>query len=376
MTQQTKAELIRHYRRQYKRGTKGEKSRILDILAQATGYTRKHIIHALNQDVEIPKKITRERISPYKPILGLLQKIWAVSNFLCGKRLEPFIPELLQCLKVHGEIHLDEEQERLLLRVSAATIDRLLCPARKGLVPKGRATTKPGTLLKHKIAVRTANDWDDARPGFFEIDLVAHCAETTGGEYINTLDITDVATGWTVCVPFMGRSERFCVAAIEKARASLPFEMLGIDSDNDSAFINAHLRRYCQRNNLAFTRSRPYKKNDQCRVEQKNWDVVRKTVGYGRFDRPEHLDLLERIYNLLSLYQNYFQPSQKLLEKERIGARVRKKHDTAQTPCRRLLAHPEVPEEIKEGRRLTLQGLNPAQLLRDIQTLVSVLCNP
>jgi len=375
MTQQTKSELIRHYCKEYKRVSKSGKGQILQALTELTGYSRKHLIHALNRRVEIPKKVSRKRVSRYQPVVGHLERLWAAGNCLCGKRLQPFLPKLLDSLRRHNEIEVTQQEESLLLSISAATIDRLLVHARKDLVPRGRSTTKPGTLLKHKIAIRTANDWDDKRPGFFEIDLVAHCGDSTRGEYINTLDITDVATGWTVCVPFMGRSERFCVEAIKKARQAVPFTMLGIDSDNGSEFINAHLKRYCQRNDLWFTRSRPYKKNDQCRVEQKNWDVVRKTVGYARFDSPQQLDLLEQIYGVLAFYQNYFQPSQKLVEKQRIGARVTKKYDTAATPYERLLSHPDVAENTKDWLRQLYQELNPAQLLRTIQQLVVTLCN-
>jgi hypothetical protein len=370
MTQQTKSDLIKRYRKQYKRAGKKEKKRILDILVEATGYSRKHIIHALNQEVDVPRKITRKRVSSYETVIEPLKTLWAASNLLCGKRLKPFIPELLKSLKRHKEIEVTRQQEDLLLKMSAATIDRLLVQARKGLWPKGRSTTKPGTLLKHRIAVRTANDWNDDRPGFFEIDLVAHCGESTAGEYINTLDMTDISTGWTICVPFIGRSERFCLDAIETAKGSLPFPMRGIDSDNDGIFVNYHLERYCRHNNLAFTRSRPYKKNDQCRVEQKNWDVVRKFIGYGRFETPEQLEMLERIYNLLSLYQNYFQPSQKLVQKIRIGSKVRKKHDAAQTPAQRLLTRHDTSNQAKLRLRHTQRELNPAQLLRDIQALV------
>ena len=185
--------------------------------------------------------------------------------------------------------------------------------------------------------------------------------------------MTDVATGWTVCAAFMGRSERFCVEAIEEVKSSLPFPILGIDSDNGSEFINAHLKRYCERGSITFTRGRPNKKNDSCYVEQKNWDVVRKMIGYARFDTVEQLDIIKRIYNLLALYQNYFQPSQKLVTKERIGAKVKKKYDVAQTPCQRLLSRPETPQQTKETLRNTFAGLDPAQLLRYIQSLVSEL---
>jgi hypothetical protein len=376
MTQQAKAEIIKHYRKSYRRATKGEKSRIINIIAESTGYSRKHIIHALNEDVDVPARITRDRVSRYEPIMEPLEKIWAVSNFLCGKRLEPFLPELLGSLKRHQEINLTEQEESLLLSVRSATIDRLLGHARAGLVPKGRSTTKPGTLLKHQIPIRTFADWNEDEPGFLEIDLVAHCGDNTRNEYVNTLDMTDVATGWTVCTAFMGKSERYCVDAIEEVKSSFPFAILGIDSDNGSEFINAHLKRYCERNSITFTRGRANKKNDSCYVEQKNWDVVRKTIGYARYDTYAQLDIIKRIHNLLTLYQNYFQPSQKLVSKERIGPKVKKKYDVAQTPCQRLLSRQGVPEETKESLRKTFLDLNAVQLLSSIQSLISELRHP
>lgn len=373
MTQQAKAEIVKHYRKQYKRASKGEKSRILDIIVESTGYDRKYLIHALNEDVAVPKKISRDRMSRYEPIVEPLEKIWAISNLLCGKRLKPFIPDLIDSLKAHNEIKLTDEEEELLCSISSATIDRLLFHARKGLVPKGRATTKPGTLLKSKIPIRTFADWDEDKPGFLEIDLVAHCGDSVRGEYINSLTMTDVATGWTVCAAFMGRSERFCVEAIKDVKSLFPFPILGIDSDNGSEFINAHLRRYCERNSITFTRGRPNKKNDSCYVEQKNWDVVRKNFGYTRFETHEQLDIIKRVHNLLTFYQNYFQPSQQLISKERIGAKVKKKHDTAQTPCHRLLSRTDTPEQTKEALRNTFRDLNVAHLFRQIRSLISEL---
>jgi len=375
MDQHSKAELVKVYRKRYQRATKREKSRIIDSIVEATGYSRKHVIRALRQRRSVPRKVKRNRTSRYTPIVGILEQVWAASNFLCGKRLKPFLPVLIQALRHHREINPTNEEQALLSSVSAATIDRLLAKARRNLRPKGRPTTKPGTLLKHKIPVRTFADWNDDTPGFLEVDLVAHCGDSTCGEYINTLNMTDVATGWAACVPFVGRSERFCVAAIEEARSSLPFPLMGIDSDNDAPFINNHLLRYCNRNGLSFTRGRPYKKNDQCRVEQKNWDIVRKMIGYGRFDTYKQLDLLKRIYALLTVYQNFFQPSQKLIAKERIGSRVRKRYDTAQTPCQRLLSRKDVPKEARALLRQNLHALNPAQLLRDIHNLITELYN-
>lgn len=374
MTHQAKSELLRIYQKRYQKARKREKSRILENIIEATGYSRKHLIWALNHPAIVKKKTTRKRSSKYAHLAPILREIWIASNFLCSKRLEPFLPHLIAALKRHGEVALTAKEEDLLLAMSAATLDRLLAPARKELTLRGRSTTKPGTLLKHQIPIRTFADWDDLALGFLEVDLVAHCGDINAGEYINTLDMTDVAVGWTVCVPFMGRSERFCVQAMEEAQSMFPFLIRGIDSDNDSIFINAHFMRHCQRKGWTFTRGRPYKKNDQCHVEQKNWNVVRKMVGYERFDTEEQLALLQRIYRLLALYQNYFQPSRKLIAKERVGSKIKKKYDQARTPCQRLLTRADISLEVKNGLRKTFRDLNPVVLLRQIHELVAQLC--
>lgn len=373
MTQQAKDEIIRHFRKTYKKAGKAEKTRILNTIIESTGYSRKHAIALLASPDRTRKKITRTRPSRYAHLYKTLKYVWATSNFLCGKRLKPFLPTLIKSLKQHKEIKLSKDDEALIITVSAATIDRLLAPARKEIIIKGRSTTKPGTLLKHQIPIRTFADWTEDKPGFLEVDLVAHCGGSTRGEYINTLNMTDVATGWTVSTAFMGRSERFCVAAIDEVRPLLPFGILGIDSDNGGEFINAHLMRYCQREHITFTRGRAYKKNDSCYVEQKNWDVVRKMIGYARFDTYQQLDIIRRIESLLAFYQNYFQPSQKLISKTRIGAKVKKKYDTAQTPAQRILARKDIPKETKKRLKDTFKLLNPAALLRDINQLVKEL---
>ncbi|MCX6344978.1 MAG: transposase family protein [Armatimonadetes bacterium] len=373
MTHQTKNEIIRHFRKPYVRASKAEKTRTLNNIIESTGYSRKHAITLLNGRHVSKKKIARLRPSRYAHLYKTLKFVWTASNFLCGKRLKPFLPELIKSLKRHKEIKLSKNDEALILAVSAATIDRLLAPARKGLVLKGRSTTKPGTLLKHQIPIRTFADWTEDKPGFLEIDLVAHCGDANRGEYINTLNMTDIATGWTVATAFMGRSERFCVDAINEVKPSLPFRILGIDSDNGSEFINAHLKRYCEREQITFTRSRPYKKNDSAHIEQKNWDVIRKMIGYGRFDTYEQLDIIKRIESLLAFYQNYFQPSQKLISKTRIGAKVTKKYDTAQTPVQRLLSRKDKPKYIAKHLNDTFRQLNPVALIRDINELVSQL---
>lgn len=372
MDQHSRSELIASYRKRYKKSAKKEKGQIISAIVDATGYCRKYVIQALNTDVRVPRKITRLRSSRYGHLYKTLKRIWAASNFACGKRLKPFIPELVKSLKRHKEIKLSKDDEALILTVSASTIDRILAPARKQITIKGRSTTKPGTLLKHQIPIRTFADWTEDKPGFLEIDLVAH-TDTARGEYINTLNMTDIATGWTVSTAFMGRSERFCVAAIDEVKPSLPFPIRGIDSDNGGEFINAHLMRYCEREHITFTRGRPNKKNDSAHIEQKNWDVVRKMIGYGKFDTYEQLDIIKRAESLLAFYQNYFQPSQKLISKTRIGAKVKKKYDIVQTPAQRLLARIDTPKDTKKLLKDTFRQLNPAALLRDINKLISEL---
>lgn len=373
MDQHSKSELLRSYCKRYQRSSKKEKMAIIDAIIDATGYNRKYVIRALNSDVEIPKRINRTRSSRYAHLYETLRFIWAASNFLCGKRLKPFLSDLIMSLKRNQEITITEQDELLLLDISAATIDRILAPARKGSIGKGRSTTKPGTHLKHQIPVRTFADWNEDAPGFLQIDLVAHCGESTRGEYVNTLDMTDVCTGWTVSTAFMGKSERFCVAAIEEITPSFPFTILGIDSDNGSEFINFHLVKYCLEHKITFTRGRPYKKNDSCYVEQKNWDVIRKMIGYGRYETEDQLRVIKCIHSLLAFHQNYFQPSQKLISKTRTGARVSKKYDIAKTPAQRMLMRNDTPEDIKTRINDTFEQLNPAALLRNINDLVEAL---
>jgi hypothetical protein len=373
MDQHSKSEILRSYRKRYQQSSKKEKMAIIDAIIDLTDYNRKYVIRALNNDIQIPKRINRTRSSRYARLYETLRFIWAASNFLCGKRLKPFLPDLIMSLKRNQEITTNEQDELLLLDISAASIDRILAPARKSGVGKGRSTTKPGTLLKHQIPVRTFADWDEDKPGFLQVDLVAHCGESTRGEYVNSLDMTDVCTGWTVTTAFMGKSERFCVAAIEEITPLFPFDILGIDSDNGSEFINFHLVKYCNEHKITFTRGRPYKKNDSCYVEQKNWDVIRKMIGYGRYETEAQLRVIKRIHALLAFYQNYFQPSQKLISKTRVGARVSKKYDVAKTPAQRMLARDDTPEDIKARIKDTFEQLNPVALLRNINDLVEAL---
>lgn len=367
MTQASIAELVESWRPRYLRASRKEKTRILEEFVALTGYHRKSAIRLLRNGRN-PKTLDRRgRPRVYTPdVKAALLEVWEACGRLCSKRLAPFLPELVAVLKREGALKIWPETARLLVQMSAATIDRLLRTHR----PKPRTsynTPKPGTRLRQKIPVRTFADWDNACAGFLEVDLVAHCGESSKGEYLHTLSTVDVATRWCEVEVLPNRSQQAVKEAMDRIRKRLPFPLLGIDSDNDSAFINANLLRYCQEEGITFTRCRPYKKNDQAYVEQKNWTVVRKLVGYGRYCGPEARELLERIYADLCLFVNFFQPVRKLIAKEREGSKVRKVYDVAKTPFQRVLSAPDVREEAKEKVREVYRTLNPLELRRRIE---------
>ncbi len=373
MTRDGKQELLEAIRPRYWRASRAEKAHILDEFVANTGYHRKHALRLLKKGVSQSrrKKAGRPRVYQSEVILVLI-KIWAICDQICSRRLHPFLSEIVEVLERHDELVLSPQVKHSLLQMSRATIDRCLRSERQK-PRRGLSTTKPGTLLKQAIPIRTFADWDDARPGFEEIDLVAHCGDSTHGEYLHTLTVVDVTTGWTECLALANRSQRQASAAIETLRLRLPFPLLGIDSDNDSAFINDNLYRYCQQEKITFTRSRPYKKNDQAHVEQKNWSVVRRLIGYDRYESPQALLLLEAIYQDLRLYNNFFLPVLKLVSKQRVGNRVKKEYDTARTPYQRVLESPDVSEETKERLRQLYRTLNPVTLRQRIDQNVQKL---
>lgn len=366
MSKKSKDELVKRTQPRYLQANRSEKTRILDEFVSATGFHRKHAIRTLRKGIPEVRRERRGRKRTYTgESVRVLAEIWRICGCICGKRLQPFIPEMVKVLERHNEVALDPETKVLLLQMSASTIDRRLAPFRQQR-GRGKSTTKPGTLLKDAIAVRTFADWDDARPGFVEIDLVAHCGETVAGQYLQTLTATDVRSGWTECLALPQRSQKAVSAAMVGLQARLPFPLLGVDSDNDSVFINETLKRFCETEHVTFTRSRPYKKNDQCYVEQKNWSVVRKTIGYRRYESSAALDLFRDIYADLRLYVNFFQPVLKLVYKERRGSKVHKRYDVAQTPHQRIMASPNVAPKDKLRLQHTYLQLNPAALRRQI----------
>jgi hypothetical protein len=273
---------------------------------------------------------------------------------------------MVKLLRQHGEQQIGAEIEALLCQMSSATIDRLLKPHRRLGGRKGLNTTRPGSLLKSSIPIRTFADWHENKPGFVEVDLVAHCGESAEGFYLNTLCAVDVASGWTECLPVWGKGQWRVGGAVHKIRQRLPFPLLGLDSDNGSEFINQHLYSYCHKEGITFTRSRAYKKNDSCHVEQKNGNVVRRLVGYDRYTSKAAYQYLERLYASIRLYTNFFQPTMKLVSKTRHGAKVHKVYDTARTPYQRLLESGVLLQAKNQELAVTYHLLNPVQLLKQI----------
>lgn len=368
LTMAERKAVTRQMARRYQRASKKEKGRMLDELCELTGWTRRHARRALAEAASGTLKCPRApRERTYGPeVLEPLRLIWATLNGPAGKRLAPFMAEIVAALERCGELELTPEVRTKLLSISAATIDRALAPERARLRVRGRSGTKPGSLLRRQIPIRTFAEWDDRAPGFCEVDLVAHDGGDPRGEFCQTLDLTCVATGWTEMRALRNKAQRWCFEALVGIRADLPFPLRGLDSDNGSEFINDQLLRYCAQEGITFTRSRPYRKNDNCFVEQKNWPVVRQMVGYGRYDTPAELAILSELYSHLRLYVNFFQPQMRLVEKTRRGAKVTKRYDRARTPYRRILESPQIPSATKEALTRTYLGLNPAELKREI----------
>jgi len=381
MTERKKATAIVAAR--YQKARKKEKGVILDEFTKLTGYGRRYASYVLRwhgKKVRINKSYViqgdiRKTARRKKPkvydsaVEEALKKIWYIMDCICGKRLAPILREVVRRLERFREIRLSDDIRQKLYRISAASIDRLLAKERKRHQIKGRGNTKPGTLLKHQIPIRTFSDWNEQKPGFVEIDLVGHDGGDNHGEYAQTLDVTDICTTWTETEAVRNKAQKWVFDALKDIRQRMPFPLLGIDSDSGGEFINDQLFRYCQEEKITFTRSRPYRKNDSCFVEQKNYSIVRRAVGYLRHDSEEELFTLNELYRRLRLYTNFFQPTMKLIEKTRIGSKVIKKYDKPLTPYRRVLACADASEEDKQALRKLYAKLNPAQLKRQITRL-------
>ncbi|WP_454790022.1 integrase catalytic domain-containing protein [Mycolicibacterium lutetiense] len=359
----------------YHLASKRGKSRILDELCANTGWHRNHARKALKSALA-PKIVTPRSPRPVKygpEVIAALTVCWTVLGMPAGKRLAPMLGELAAVLRHFGELAIEEDTAELLVSMSAATIDRRLAGERAKLRPRGRVGTKPGSLLKSQIPVRTWAEWDDAGPGFVEIDTVWHDGGIRGGGHASTLTVTDIATGWTENRSMPERTGKCVKAALDDIARAMPFPTLGVDCDNGSEFINDELFTWCEDRKITFTRSRPGNKNDGCHVEQKNWSVVRILVGYYRYDTAAELLLLNEIWRLQSKLTNFFYPQQKLISKVRKGAKVLKKHDEAATPFHRAINHCATTVDRIVAMKRTYSLINPAATQRQIQALTAQL---
>jgi len=367
MTRGSIREYTEAVRERYFLASKKEKGKILDEFTKVTGYHRKAAIRLFRRGKKPGTNRKRGRPRQYgTAVADALRMAWEATDRLCSKRLHPFLPELVTVLRRHGESAITSEIEAQLCSISSSTIDRLLHPWRRLGGRRPFTTTKPGSLLKNSIPIRTFTDWQEDRPGFLEVDLVSHGGESTDGFYLTTLSTVDVASGWSECVGVWGKGQERVGGAIHRVRQRLPIPLLGLDSDNGSEFINQHLYNYCRKEGITFTRSRSYKKNDSCHVEQKNWSVVRRLIGYDRYNSQVALEALNHVYDLTRLYVNFFQPVMKLYSKTRHGARVHKVYDVAQTPYQRLLKTGILTEAKRQELAATYHGLNPVTLLKQI----------
>ena len=370
MSQASRRDLLRTIGERYRAGGQAVKHRILDEFVAVTGYHRKHAIRLLRRVLAGQETTPRARPRRYGGAVGeALLLLWEASDRVCGKRLKPLIPTLIEALERHGHLRLPEDVRSQVLTVSAATIDRLLVvPRTKG---NGRGARRVGAVsaIRRSIPVRTFADWKEPPPGYVEADLVSHSGPNASGSFAQTLTITDIASGWTECVALVVRDGALVVEALAKLRKALPFPLRGLDTDNGSEFLNEVVIAYCRDTAIEFTRSRPYRKNDQAWVEQKNGSVVRRLVGYRRLEGLAAVGVLSRLYAAARLFVNFFHPSFKLASKERIGARVVKRYHLPTTPSARLLSSEVVSAEVKEKLRAVAASLDPLRLLDEIRTM-------
>ena len=364
----TRDELLEAASQRYRVSTRADKSRILEEFTAATGYHRKHAMRVLRAGPS--EKRTAPR--PSRRIYGAAERealivLWEASDRVCGKRLKAIIPTLIEAMTRHGHLVLAAEVRAGLLKMSAATIDRVLVPQRENC---GRRRRRPGSVstIRRSIPVRTFSDWRDPPPGFIEADLVAHSGPVTNGAFVQTLVMTDIASGWTEIAPLLVREQTLLVDVVGEVRRRLPFPLLGFDVDNDSVFMNETVRDYCAAEKIELTRCRPYRKNDQAHVEQKNGEIVRRMVGYRRYEGMAAAAQLAKLYAPVRLFVNAFQPSFKLAEKTRDGAHVVKRYHKPLTPCDRLLADARITSAVREHVVGLRTDLDPVRLLAEIRS--------
>ena len=365
----SRQEYLTAIRQRYSEASKEEKGLILQEFCAVCKYHRKHAIRLLNRRRKRPRgRHGRRPVYNSPELLRAIKRIWLATDQMCSKKLVAAIPLWLPFYERAYE-KLSDEVENQLLSISAATIDRLLAPTRARTRPRGLGGTKPGSLLRNQIPIRTHN-WDIFRPGFVEADTVAHCGNSLAGNFIWSLTLTDIHTGWTECRATWNNGATGVIQQIKNIEAVLPFELKGFDCDNGSEFLNHHLVRYFtdHKPRVKFTRSRPYKKNDNAHVEQKNWSYVRQLLGYDRLDNPKLVGLINYLYsNHWSQLQNHFCPTLKLMEKKRINSKYYKKYETPQTPYQRLMLSLHISDDNKKALNNLHQTLDPFKLKQQIE---------
>src|SRR5713101_6491790 len=361
-------ELVAAIAGRYSQADRMERGRILDEFTAVTGFHRKHAMRLLRAGQPSRRSGPRPKRRVYDDATReALIVIWEASDRICGKRLRSLTPVLVEAMERHGHLQLAPEVRISLLAMSAATIDRSLRDVRRHAGRSSRRKPPPSAAIRRSVPVRTFDGWNDPSPGFVEADLVAHSGPVARGSFVQTLVLTDIATGWTECAPLLVREQRLLTEVLGELRKLLPFPLLGLDTDNDSVFMNETVRDYCKQAGIEFTRCRPYRKNDQAWVEQKNGAVVRRAIGYRRFEGLEAAAALARLYAALRLFVNFFQPSFKLAAKSRDGAKVRKRHHPPATPCQRLLADPRTPAAVRDRVTALKANLDPVRLLAGIR---------
>jgi transposase InsO family protein len=381
MSPRSKWEYLAAIVKRYRAASREIKTAILNEFCSTCGYHRKHALRLLRTfrrfTQKTPAKRGRRPVYDSEALLIPLKRIWIAASLPCSTRLKAIIPEWLPgYIKTYGPI--SQKTAVALLRISPSSIDRMLKPVRAKYTKHGRATTKPGTLLRKHIPVKT-NQWDESRPGFLETDTVAHCGSSTESMYANTVDCVDIATGWTEQRAVRGKNYQDVIDQIKDIERSLPFPILGFASDNGSEFLNHHLLRYLtdRRQPIPFTRSRAYKKDDNAHIEQKNWTHVRQWLGYDRLDSPEVVPLMNELYTSeWRLFLNFFCPSVKLLEKKRVASKTVKRYDKPKTPYRRVLESPAVSEESKRKLKGLYKTLNPFDLRKALEAKLKKIFKP
>ena len=372
MSPRSKKEHLEAIYLRYKSASLKQKSVILDEFCATSGYHRKHAIRLLRNYKRFTKTKSKKRgrkpLYRKDAILKPLKRIWLTANLPCSKRLKAILP-----LWIPGYVQsfgpVNTEVTDALVAISAATIDRILKPARIKHKGSGRATTKPGSLLKKHIPINT-NQWDESRPGFLEADTVAHCGHSMAGMFAFSVDCVDIATSWTEQRAVWGKGEHGVLEQIKHIEQTLPFPLLGFDSDNGSEFLNHHLLRHFldRKRPIAFTRSRAYHKDDNAHVEQKNWTHVRQWLGYDRFDNPAIVPLLNQLYTQeWRLFHNFFCPSVKLISKQRVASKTIKRYDSPKTPYQRIMASSLITDSIKDELTEQMATLNPFRLRQAIE---------